>query len=80
MPAQPAGTTAVAIGNIGKGLGLLDQPAHVKAISTADYPTAALRPSYSLLDCFSTRARLQLPGQHWREALQDIMLKIHRAS
>ena len=71
---------AVAIGNIGKGLGLLDQPAHVKAISTADYPTAALRPNYSLLDCFSTRARLQLPGQHWREALQDIMLKIRRAS
>ena len=40
----------------------------------------AIQPSYSLLDCSSTRARLQLPGQHWREALQDIMLKIHRAS
>ena len=71
---------AVAIGNIGKGLGLLDQPAHIKAISTADYPTAARRPSYSLLDCFSTRAMLQLPGQHWREALQDVMLNIPKAS
>lgn len=71
---------AVAIGNIGKELGLLDQAAHVKAISTADYPTAARRPSYSLLDCFSTRATLQLPGQHWLEALQDVMLNIPKAS
>lgn len=71
---------AVAIGNIGKELGLLDQAAHVKAISTADYPTAARRPSYSLLDCFSTRAALQLPGQHWLEALQDVMLNISKAS
>ena len=71
---------AVAIGNIGKDLGLLDQAAHVKAISTADYPTAARRPSYSLLDCFSTRATLQLPGQHWLEALKDVMLNIPKAS
>ena len=70
---------AVAIGNIGQSLGLLNQPAQVRAISTADYPTAARRPSYSLLDCFSTRAMLQLPGQHWREALQDVMQSIPEA-
>ena len=71
---------AVAIGSIGQSLGLLNQPARVEAISTADYPTAAIRPSYSLLDCFGTRAMLQLPGQHWREALQDIMRCIAKAS
>ena len=71
---------AMAIGNIGKVLGLLEKPAHVRAISTTDYPTAARRPSYSLLDCFSTRASLQLPGQHWREALQDVMLNIPKPS
>ena len=70
---------AVAIGNIGQSLGLIKQPAQVRAISTADYPTAARRPSYSLLDCFSTRAMLQLPGQHWREALQDVMQSIPKA-
>ena len=70
---------AVAIGNIGLSLGLLNQPAQVRAISTADYPTAARRPSYSLLDCFSTRAMLQLPGQHWQEALQDVMKSIPEA-
>ena len=71
---------AVAIGSIGQSLGLLNQPARVEAISTADYPTAAIRPSYSLLDCFGTRAMLQLPGQHWREALKDIMRCIAKAS
>ena len=67
---------AVAVGSISKSLGLLDQPAHVKAISTADYPTPACRPTYSLLDCCSTRARLQLPSQHWREALRDVLQSI----
>ena len=67
---------AVAVGSISKSLGLLDEPAHVKAISTADYPTPARRPTYSLLDCCSTRARLRLPSQHWREALHDVLQSI----
>ena len=39
---------AVAIGELGHSLGLVDAPAKVNPIMTADYPTPASRPNYSL--------------------------------
>ena len=62
---------AVAIGELGEELGLLDRAAAVEPITTADYPTPAKRPSYSLLDCTRTRARLALTPRHWRDSLND---------
>ena len=50
---------AVAVGQIGADLGLIDTPAAVQPITTADYPTPAERPAYSL-DCTATRAALDL--------------------
>ena len=67
---------AVAIGELGHSLGLVDAPAKVNPITTADYPTPASRPNYSLLDCTSTRSALQLDGQHWQEALKQLLLRI----
>ncbi len=67
---------AVAVGQLGKTLGLIEQPAEVKSITTADYPTPAERPSYSLLDCVSSRKALELEGQHWRSALQDVLQQV----
>ena len=64
---------AVAVGRIGAELGLIDTPAEVQPITTADYPTPAERPAYSLLDSTSTRAALQLSGQHWQLALRDVL-------
>ena len=64
---------AVAIGDIAQKLGLVDSAAKVNPITTADYPTPASRPSYSLLDCKSTRLALQLEGQHWQEALKHLL-------
>ena len=64
---------AVAVGQIGAELGLIDTPAEVQPITTADYPTPAERPAYSLLDCTGTRAALQLNGQHWQHALRDVL-------
>ena len=64
---------AVAIGELGVTSGLLQQAASVQPITTADYPTPALRPSYSLLDCSATRAALGLPPQHWRAALASVI-------
>ena len=69
---------AVAIGELGDELGLLQKPASVQPISTEDYPTPARRPSYSLLDCTSTRKALGLEGQHWRSALRDVLNAIPR--
>ena len=69
---------AVAIGELGDELGLLQNPAIVQPISTEDYPTPARRPSYSLLDCTGTRKALGLEGQHWRSALRDVLNAIPR--
>ena len=64
---------AGAIGQIGAELGLIDTPAKVQPITTSDYPTPAERPSYSLLDCTSTRAALELDGEHWQQALRAVL-------
>ncbi len=67
---------SVAVGQIGKELGLIETPAQVQPITTAEYPTPAPRPSYSLLDCSATRAALQLEGEHWRKALRTLLQQV----
>ena len=64
---------AVAISELGMSAGLLENPARINPITTADYPTPAQRPSYSLLDCTGTRQALHLPPLHWREALRQVI-------
>jgi dTDP-4-dehydrorhamnose reductase len=64
---------AVAIGELGVQAGLLEQAARVKPLITADYPTPATRPSYSLLECSTTREALGLEPLHWREALAEVL-------
>jgi dTDP-4-dehydrorhamnose reductase len=64
---------AVAIAELGQAAGLLETPARINPITTADYPTPAQRPSYSLLDCTATRQALQRPPLYWREALRQVM-------
>jgi len=67
---------AVAIGELAAAAGLLDQAALVEPITTADYPTPARRPAYSLLDCSSSRQRLGLSPQHWRAALEEVIADV----
>ena len=67
---------AVAVGELGLELGLLKRAAQVRPISTSDYPTPAIRPAYSLLDCNGTRAELNLEGQQWRQALRKALQAI----
>ncbi len=64
---------AVSIGELGVAAGMLQQAATVIPITTADYPTRARRPSYSLLDCSLTSAALGLEPQHWRESLKAVI-------
>ena len=70
---------AVAVGELGTAAGLLARPAQVKPITTADYPTPAQRPPYSVLDCSFTRSWLGLPGMHWRTALNGVMAALAAA-
>jgi dTDP-4-dehydrorhamnose reductase len=67
---------AVAIGELGVLQGLLPLAAPVRPIGTDDYPTPAKRPSYSLLECRPTRAALELPPLHWRQALAEVLARI----
>ena len=67
---------AVAIGDLAVAAGLLTRSACVEPITTAEYPTPARRPGYSLLDCSSTRSVLGLPARHWRDALAEVLSRI----
>jgi len=64
---------AVAVGELAQELGLLQQPAPVNPLTTAEYPLPAQRPSYSLLDCSSSRRTLQLAPTPWRQALRRLL-------
>ncbi len=67
---------AVAIAELGQQQGLLSRAARVNPIPTADYPTPAQRPAYSLLDCNASRQALSLQPQHWRVALKQVLKRI----
>ncbi len=69
---------AVAIGELGVAAGLLTRAAELRPLTSADYPTPARRPSYSLLDCTASRLALGLEPQHWRAALADVLAEIRR--
>jgi dTDP-4-dehydrorhamnose reductase len=61
---------AVAIGEEAVRLKLLPAAPPVTPIGTADYPTAAARPAYSVLDKRATEQLLGVCAPHWRVALR----------
>ena len=67
---------AVAIGALAAARGLIEAPAPVRPITTAEYPTPAQRPAYSLLETSTTRHALELEGQHWQAALAEVLDQI----
>jgi dTDP-4-dehydrorhamnose reductase len=63
---------AVAIQEEARALGLLDRMIAVLPIATADYPTPALRPAYSVLDKTKT-TQLIGAAPHWRDGLRTML-------
>ena len=61
---------ARAIAEEAHALGLIPRIPVIRPITTAEYPTAARRPPYSLLDCGTTRAVLGDTPVPWRENLR----------
>jgi len=61
---------AIAVGELAQELGLLEQPAVVNPLTSAEDPLPAQRPSYSLLDCSGSRRVLELAPTPWRQALR----------
>ncbi len=64
---------AVAIQEEALARGLLCRSVPIAPISSADYPTRARRPAFSVLDCSSTRALIKAPAQHWRHNLRSML-------
>ena len=63
---------AVAIAEEGAALNLVPPTVTVTPIATADYPTPARRPAYSVLDK-SSLARHGLVPDHWRRRLRNVL-------
>jgi dTDP-4-dehydrorhamnose reductase len=61
---------AVAIGEEALARGLIARIPRIRPITTADYPTPANRPAFSLLDCRATREALGEEPVHWRTNLR----------
>jgi dTDP-4-dehydrorhamnose reductase len=61
---------AVAIQEEACTIGLLDRAARIVPISTADYPTPAKRPAFSVLDKSATWNLIGGPAPHWRANLR----------
>jgi dTDP-4-dehydrorhamnose reductase len=64
---------AVAIQEEALARGLLGRAIPITAIPSADYPTRAVRPAFSVLDSSSTRALINAPARHWRHNLRTML-------
>ncbi|MEL6932889.1 MAG: dTDP-4-dehydrorhamnose reductase [Pseudomonadota bacterium] len=64
---------AVAIAEEARAIGLIDSVPTIKPITTAEYPTPAARPAFSLLDCTATRDFLGDTQTHWRTNLRHML-------
>ena len=64
---------AVAIQEEALDLGLLQRAVPITPISTAEYPTAARRPAFSVLDKTSTCQQFDCNPSHWRTQLRLVL-------
>jgi dTDP-4-dehydrorhamnose reductase len=64
---------AVAIGEEAVACGVLASSPPILPIASVDYPTAARRPPYSLLDKRDTERLLGVTAPHWRRALHETL-------
>jgi dTDP-4-dehydrorhamnose reductase len=64
---------AVAIQEEALQRGILTHPIPVLPIRAAQFPTAAQRPAYSVLDAARTRALTGAPAVHWRAQLRKML-------
>jgi dTDP-4-dehydrorhamnose reductase len=68
---------AVAIFEEAKVLGFPLKCDRVIPITTADYPTPAMRPAYSVLSCQKISKVLGAHPTHWRQALRQMLTELY---
>ena len=67
---------ALAIQEAALSLGLLNKAIPIHGIKTQDYPTAARRPPYSVLDCTTTQDVISMQPAQWRANLGQMLKEI----
>ena len=71
---------AQAISEEAHAAGVLSTMPRVIPITTADYPTPAQRPAFSVLDKTSAWAVLGGPSPHWRTTLRTVIRRLREAT
>ena len=51
----------------------LKTPSYVKSITSADYPTPAMRPAYSVLDCSKIENCFDVTRSNWRDGIKIVI-------
>jgi dTDP-4-dehydrorhamnose reductase len=69
---------AVAIQEEAVTLGKLQRSIPIAPIRTADYPTAARRPAYSVLDCTRSWSDFGVSPIHWRDGLRRMLRGVEK--
>jgi dTDP-4-dehydrorhamnose reductase len=59
-----------------RALGILDRDVTIRPIATAEYPTPARRPAYSVLDCSATVTALGVRQRPWATRLQQMLTEM----
>lgn len=76
MPACTWHAFALEIFRQAREQGLLERVPAVRAITTADYPTPATRPAWSVLDCSKLRTAHNIAQADWREELGLVLREL----
>ena len=54
----------------------LKTPSYIKSITTVDYPTPAIRPAYSVLDCTKIESFFDVTRSNWRDGIRIVIDKL----
>ena len=56
----------------------LKTPSRVNAIGTAEYPTPAIRPAYSVLECSKINNTFNITPSNWRHGIKCVLAEAHK--
>ena len=58
----------------------LKTPIRINSIDTAEYPTRAIRPAYSVLECSKINSTFGIAPSNWRDGIKSVLGKVHNQS